>query len=798
MALPATSTPRESYAKPGFRARANSRQLRTTPRPMRIFFLLDSLEIGGTESQAVELARRLDPRRHEVTLGCLRASGPLRRRLEPGPVKILEFHPRGGINSPGGIYQLLRLAAFLKRGRFDVVHTHDLWSNLLGIPAAKLARVPVIISSCRDLSHGEWYTPLRRRILRRIQHASSLVLANSSAIRDDLLSHDGFVAEQVRIIRNGVDVDRFAVAGDRARLFPQAREGKLVALLANMQSEVKGHALLIEAAPTVIGLFPMTRFALIGDGSLRAEFERRVRELGLAENFIFLGRRSDVPELLACCDLAILTSRSEGLPNAVLEYLAAGLPTVATQVGGNGDILQDGRTGLLIPPQNARALAQAILNVLENPALADRLGHAGREHVRANFSFERLTGETTELYRELLQGKARQTEERIPKPQIKVLVVGNYPPPMCGWAIQTLLVTEELRRRGHACQVLKINENRQVKDPAYIDVQSGWDFFLKVLRHALKGYRVNVHVNGHSKKGYLLALCGLMVARLTFRPALLTFHGGLSQTYFPRRDVRALRSAFTLLFRVADAIACDNIEVKQAIASYGIEGERITPVATFSEQYVQFTPAPVSATVEAFLSQHWPVIFSYLAFRPEYRLDLLREGMRQFREVYPRAGFLWLGFTSRELRQAEEFMAAWPSEERQSALALGNLSHDEFLSLLSRCWACLRTPACDGVSASVLESLALGVPVVASENGRRPPGVMTYNETDPADMCSKLVYVTRHRDELRNQRFVAPSTDNISLMADWLSGRDSSSEIVHAEDRSGSNDGRQGENNGNN
>ena len=115
----------------------------------------------------------------------------------------------------------------------------------------------------------------------------------------------------------------------------------------------------------------------------------------------------------------------------------------------------------------------------------------------------------------------------------KVLQIGNYPPPVCGWAIQTLLVAEELRRRGEVCDVLKINENRQRKGPGYIDVQGGVDYLYKVVRHALAGYRINVHVNGQSEKGYFLALAAMLAARLTFRPALLTFHGGLSQQYFP-------------------------------------------------------------------------------------------------------------------------------------------------------------------------------------------------------------------------------------------------------------------------
>ena len=409
MAAPEPTAAPQSRREPGRQAKGNVREMpvkiaRTLP--LRIFFLLDSLDLGGTETQAVELARRLDPHRYKVTLGCLRARGPLRQRLEPGSVRILEFHPRGGIDSARGIYQLLRLAAFLRRGGFEVVHTHDLWSNLLGILAARLARVPVIISSCRDLSHTDWYTPWRRRILRRIQRSWSMVLANSSAIRDDLVARDGFTADKVRVIRNAVDMERFAVAGDRQRLLTEAGGGKLVVQLGNMVSDVKGHAYLIEAAPTVIARFPQTRFVLIGDGPLRPEFERRIQELRLTENFIFLGRRSDVPELLASCDLAILPSLAEGLPNAVLEYLAAGLPTIVTRVGGNVEILEDGRTGLLIPPREPKALATALLRLLENPRLAQALGQAGQDHVRANFSFARLTDETAKLYRELLESKA--------------------------------------------------------------------------------------------------------------------------------------------------------------------------------------------------------------------------------------------------------------------------------------------------------------------------------------------------------------------------------------------------------
>ena len=356
---------------------------------------------------------------------------------------------------------------------------------------------------------------------------------------------------------------------------------------------------------------------------------------------------------------------------------------------------------------------------------------------------------------------------------VKVLQIGNYPPPMCGWAIQTKLVTEELRRRGQVCDVLKINENRQVKDPAYIDVQSGLDYLLKVVRYSLSGYRLNVHFNGQSKKGYWLALAAVLVGRLRLRPALVTFHGGLSQAYFPRHDSLPLHWGFKLLFALAGGIACDSDAVKRAIECYGIRPGKIEAIETFSSQYLEFQPVPLTPEQESFLDMHQPVVFSYVSFRPEYRLETLREAMSAFRKHHRRAGFVWLGFPGKEMAPARQYIEGWNRDEQESLLLLGNLNHDQFLSLLTRCFAYVRTPACDGVSASVLESLALGIPVIASENGTRPPGVITYREEDAAELCDRMLRLIENREAVREEltnHAARSGDDNVGKMADWLTG----------------------------
>src|SRR5260370_382976 len=153
----------------------------------------------------------------------------------------------------------------------------------------------------------------------------------------------------------------------------------------------------------------------------------------------------------------------------------------------------------------------------------------------------------------------------------KILQVGNYPPPVCGWAMQTKLLVEEIRRRGNVCDVLNLNESHAKKSSEYVDVQNGFDYLYKLMRFASKGYRFQVHVNGQSKTGYILAFLAALVGRIVGRPVALSWRGGLQQRYFPRSEECCLGRDYRFLFRLLAQISCKKLRVQQAIWRYGLE-----------------------------------------------------------------------------------------------------------------------------------------------------------------------------------------------------------------------------------
>ncbi len=313
---------------------------------------------------------------------------------------------------------------------------------------------------------------------------------------------------------------------------------------------------------------------------------------------------------------------------------------------------------------------------------------------------------------------------------------------------------------------MNLNENRRAPSPEYIDVQNGFDYLLKVSRAVWEGCSVHTRVNAESKKGYLLALAALLLARLGRRPALLTYGGGHQQTYFPAPPGTLRYRAFSLLFHLPARIYCNSEVVKRVLLTTGIPPERVVPIPHFSFHYVEFIPMALPEEVQDFFRRHQGVFFIYVCFRKEFALNFLAEAIRRFRISFPKIGFLLVGCWERELKPMRDFLRAEKLEE--AVCLLGSVPHDTFLTLLSRSLAYIRTPVTDGICSSVLESLTLKVPVLAADNGTRPPGTELWQEGNLESLLALMTKAVQNRVELVARIPEVVVEDNAKKLADSI------------------------------
>ena len=358
----------------------------------------------------------------------------------------------------------------------------------------------------------------------------------------------------------------------------------------------------------------------------------------------------------------------------------------------------------------------------------------------------------------------RPTRDEIQVAVKRILEIGNWAPPVCSWTMSLVGLRKELDARNWDCRVMNLNENRRVPSPEYIDVQNGYDFLVKVLRAVRDRYIVHTRVNAESVDLYILAFVAMLLARLWRRPALLTYGGGHYQTFFPAPRFSVRHQAFSLLFRLPNRIYCNSEAVKRVILTTGIAPERVLPIPHTSTYYVKFEPCPMPDDVERFFAEHQGVFFSYVCFRKEFALDFLAEAIRRFRSLYPKVGFLWLGPWECEMPRMRDFLHAQGIED--VVLSMGSVPHEIFLNILSRSLAYIRSPMTDGVCSSVLESLKLKIPVLASDNGTRPDGTTLWEDGKLESLLAPMLEVMQNRERVVAQIPEIILEDNAKKLAD--------------------------------
>lgn len=372
---------------------------------IRLLEMLTNFHIGGTERQVANLALGIDASHFDLHLACLRHSGELLAELETLPVPRSEFRI-GRLYSPKTLWQGIRLAQYVRRNLIQIVHSYGFYPNVFTIPVARLAGASVVVASIRNTC--DLLTPMQRRLQKMVCRLADCILVNADAIRENLVN-EGYDPGKIVVIRNGITLSRFArkergaALRQELGLRPAAR---LVGLFSRL-NPMKGVPYFLEAAAALAERFPDVCFLVVGDGAIKAELEKQACHVGLGRRIVFTGFRNDVPELLSEAAVSVLPSLSEGTSNTLLESMAAGVPVVATAVGGNPEVIEHGTSGLLVPPRDSAALAAATARLLEDRELAARLGQAGMRRVRELFSIEASVHETEHLYLRLVEAKGR-------------------------------------------------------------------------------------------------------------------------------------------------------------------------------------------------------------------------------------------------------------------------------------------------------------------------------------------------------------------------------------------------------
>jgi glycosyltransferase involved in cell wall biosynthesis len=377
-------------------------EARMAEEPLRLVQFTKSFHIGGTEVQVVELLRGL-PSSYRVQVAVLQDAGPLMDSVVRLGFAPEVFPLKGSLARPNSARQVVRLARWLRRQRVELVHAHDFYSTMLVVPAAKLAGTKVIVGRL-DLAH--WHGKARRALLQGLTRMADHVVGNAEAIRRMLVEEEGLPEERVSVIPNGLDLSRFdarAREGLKAPL-PDTHGAPVVVHVANMNHPVKRQEDLLRALAMVRLKGHVLHAFLVGDGPRRPELEKLTAALGLKDTVHFLGHRADVPALYAQADFGVLCSTAEGLSNAVMEGMAAGVPMVVTRVGGNPELVADGERGLVVPPLRPEAMCEAFRTLLGNREMGRRMGAEARAFVERELSLERLVRRHDVLYRRVARG----------------------------------------------------------------------------------------------------------------------------------------------------------------------------------------------------------------------------------------------------------------------------------------------------------------------------------------------------------------------------------------------------------
>jgi sugar transferase (PEP-CTERM/EpsH1 system associated) len=377
-------------------------------RKINILQLMTDSKIGGAEKVVLELAKRLNKDKFSVIICCLTEEGPIFNEAKKENIRIFAL----GIRNKFCFLRAFKLFKLLKDEKIDILQSHLFHANLLGRILGRIAGVRILISTEHIMGLESrpriWLNKLTSFLVDRY-------IAISFGVADFLSAEAGISPLKITVVQNGIDLDKYAGVSlqDSDNLRASLGFGpadKVIGTVARLHKQ-KGHIFLLWAAKNVIRAAPDAKLLIVGDGPLRSGLENMAVNLGIKNNVIFSGFRDDIAGIMRAIDLFVLPSLWEGLPLTILEAMAAKKPVIATKVGGVAEIVEDGITGVLVKPRDPNALAGAIIKLISDNQLREKMGDAGWRNFNEHFNAERMVRETEILYEMLI--KAFKDKEKI-------------------------------------------------------------------------------------------------------------------------------------------------------------------------------------------------------------------------------------------------------------------------------------------------------------------------------------------------------------------------------------------------
>ncbi len=371
---------------------------------IKIAYVIDRIEspTAGTEKQLLLLIQHLDKDKYEPYLFCLQDSEWLANEFSLCAHRVLNI---SSFKKPKDFIKIIQFARYLKREKFEIIQTQFRDSNIVGTIAARMANLKAIISTRRN--QGYWHNRFELVLLKFLNRMTSIFVTNAESTKNFTVEVEGVLPDKIEVIYNGIDIDKFLCNGEgnqseyRSR-YDISADQTVVGILANLRP-VKGLHTFLQAASIVADKYPGTKFLIAGDGPERAGLEKLAGELNLQKNVVFLGSITSVAALLQDFNIGVLSSESESLSNSLIEYMVSGLPIVCTDVGGNREIVVDKQNGFVVPPKDHREMANGILKIIGDPALAQNIRLRNFERAKMLFALNVMKQAYQDLYQRLIK-----------------------------------------------------------------------------------------------------------------------------------------------------------------------------------------------------------------------------------------------------------------------------------------------------------------------------------------------------------------------------------------------------------